>query len=98
MNTTCITAEVLTYGPFRLLVMGVYLPRQFPVHLVETLDCICNAIGHFEMVAESAVNRESWGCKLQTKGVSTQRGNQNKRDRHIESSNQGIFPRSAFQF
>ena len=53
--------------------MYVCLPRQFAVHLVETLDCIRYAIGHFEMVAESAIYRGSRGCKLQTNGVSSQR-------------------------
>ena len=54
--------------------MHVCLSRQFIVHLVETLDCIRYAIGHFEMVAESAINCESRGCKLQTNGGSMQRG------------------------
>jgi hypothetical protein len=54
--------------------MHVCLPRQLPVHLVETFDCIRYPIGHFKMVAESAINRESRGCKLQTDGVSSQRG------------------------
>ena len=34
------TAEVLTYGPLRMLAMRVCLPRYFIVHLVETLDRI----------------------------------------------------------
>jgi hypothetical protein len=54
-----VTAQALTYGPFRLLAMRVCLPRQFTVHLVETLNRIRYAIGHFEMVAESQINRES---------------------------------------
>ena len=57
-----------------MLAMRVCLPRQFGVHLMETLDCIYYAIGHFEMVAESPINRESRGCKLQTNGVSSQQG------------------------
>ena len=64
------TAEGLTHGPFRLLAMGACLPHQFTVHLVETLDCPCYVIGHFKMVAESAVDREYRGCKLQTNGMS----------------------------
>jgi hypothetical protein len=35
------------------------LPRQYAVHLVETINCIRYVIGHFEIVAESAINRES---------------------------------------
>jgi hypothetical protein len=68
-----VTAQALTYGPFRLLAMRIYFPRQFIVHLVETLGRIPCAIGRFEMVAESTINRESRGCKLQTNGVSSQR-------------------------
>ena len=71
MNAACVIAEALTYGPFRLLAKGVCLARQFAVHLMETLDCIRYPIGHFEMVAESAVNREPRGCKLQTNGFSS---------------------------
>ena len=41
------------------------LPRQPVVHLVETLDCVCYAVGHFEMVAESAINREFRSFQLQ---------------------------------
>ena len=67
------TAQALTHGPFRLLAIRVCLSRQFVVHLVETLDCIRYAIGRFEMVAKSAINRDSRGCKLQTNGVSSQR-------------------------
>ena len=70
MNDTCVIAEALTYGPFRLLAVGVCLRRQFTVHLVETFDCIRYAIGHFEMVAESTIDRESRGCKLQTNAAS----------------------------
>jgi hypothetical protein len=69
-----VAAQVPTYGPLRLLAMHVCLPRQFAVHLVETLDCIHYTIAHFEMVAESPINRESRGCKLQTNGVSSPRG------------------------
>ena len=54
--------------------MRVCFPRQFAVHLLETLECIRYAIGHFETVTESAINRESRGCKLQTNGVPSQRG------------------------
>ena len=68
------TAQVLTCGPFRLLGIRVCLSRQFAIHLVETLNCVRYTIGHFEMVADSAMNRESCGCKLQTNGVSSQRG------------------------
>ena len=68
----CVTADALTYGPFRLL--PICLVCQFAVHLVETFNCIRYAIGHFEMVAKSAINREPRGCKLQTNGVSGQRG------------------------
>ena len=53
--------------------MRVCFPRQFAVHLLETLECIRYAIGHFETVTESVINRESRGCKLQTNGVSNQR-------------------------
>ena len=53
--------------------MRACLPRQFTVHSVKTLDRIRYAIGHFEMVAESQINHESRGCKLQTNGVSNQR-------------------------
>ena len=70
INGACVTAQALTYGPFRLLAMRVCLPRQFVVHLVETLDCARYAVSHFEMVAESPINRESRGCKLQTNRVS----------------------------
>jgi hypothetical protein len=73
INAACVTVQVLTYGPFRLLSMRVCLSRQFVVHFVETLDCIHDAIGHFEMVAESTINRESRRCKLQTHGMSSQR-------------------------
>ena len=69
INTAWVTAQALTYGPFRLLAMRACLPRQFAVHLLETLECIHYTIGHFEMVAESAINRESRGCKLRTIGV-----------------------------
>ena len=37
---------------------------------METFDCIRYAIGHFEMVTESTIDRESRGCKLQTNAVS----------------------------
>jgi hypothetical protein len=69
-----VTAQALTYGPFRLLAMRVGLLRQFTVHLVETLNGVRCAIGHFEIVAEGAINRESCRCKLQTNGISSQRG------------------------
>ena len=66
--------------------MRVRLPHQFTVHLVETLNCIRYAIGHFEMVAESIINRESRGGKLQANEVSGQRGGtRTKEDTHIES-------------
>ena len=68
----CVTVDALTYGPFRLL--PVCFVCQFAVHLVETLDCVRYAIGHFEMVAKSAINRKPRGCKLQTNRVSSQRG------------------------
>ena len=74
INAAWVAAQALTDTPFRLLAMRVCLPSQFTVHLVETLDCIRHAIGHFEMVAESPINRGSLGRKLQTKGVSSQRG------------------------
>ena len=45
--------------------MHVYLARQFAVHVAETLDCVRYAIGRFEVVAESAIDRESRDCKLQ---------------------------------
>ena len=67
------TAQALTHGPARQLAMCVCLSRQFVVHLIETLDCIRYAVGHFEMVAKSAINCESRGRKLQTNGVSRQR-------------------------
>jgi hypothetical protein len=54
--------------------MRVYLPRQFAVHLVETLACIRYTTGLFEMFAESQINCEPWGCKLQSNGVSSPRG------------------------
>ena len=73
MNAACVTAQALTYGPFHLLVIRVCLPPQSTVHLVEALDCIYYAIGHFEMVAESPINHESRGCKLQTNGMSSHR-------------------------
>jgi hypothetical protein len=53
--------------------MRVYLPRQFAVHLVETLDCVHYVIGYFKMVTESPINREYRGCKLQTNGMLSQR-------------------------
>ena len=68
------TAQALTYSPFHLLAMCIRLPRQFVVHLLATPDCVRYAVGHFEMVAESPVNRESRGCKLRTNGVSSPRG------------------------
>ena len=74
MNVACVTAQALTYNPFCLLPMRGYLPRQFTIHFVETLDPIRGAIGHFEMFAKSPINRGSRGCKLQTIGVSSQRG------------------------
>ena len=67
------TVQALTYNPFHRLAMHVCLARQFTVHLVETLDCVRYTIGDFETVAESVVNRESRGCKLQTNEVSSQR-------------------------
>ena len=76
--------------------MRVRLPHQFTVHLVETLNCIRYAIGHFEMVAESVISRESRGGKLQANEVSGQRGGtRTKEDTHIESGNRGIYPRTA---
>ena len=74
MNAAPVTAQGRTCGPFRLLGMRVALPRQFAVHLVETLDCIRYAVGHFQTIAENAINRESRGCKLRTNGGSSQRG------------------------
>jgi hypothetical protein len=68
-----VTAQALTDGPFRLLAMRGCLPQKFFVHLVEALDCIRYVVGHFETVAESAINREPRGCKLQTNGVSSPR-------------------------
>ena len=41
---------------------------------METLDSIAYAIGRFEMVAESPINRESRGCKLRANGVSGEQG------------------------
>ena len=67
------TTEAPTYGPFHLLVMGVCPPRQFTAHLVEAFDCVSHEIGRFEMVAESTVNGEPWGCNLQTNKISSQR-------------------------
>ena len=55
------TLQALTYGPFRHLAIRVCLPRQFAVHLVETIDCVRYAVGHFEMVTESPINREFLG-------------------------------------
>ena len=69
-----VTAKALTYGPFRLFVIHVCLLRQLAVHLAETVDCVCCPIGHFEMVAESAVNHESRDCKLQTNSISSVQG------------------------
>jgi hypothetical protein len=97
-NAACITAEVLTYGPLHLLAMRICLRRKFAVHLVETLDRFRYAIGRFEVVAESVINRESRSCKLQTKGVSSQRGTRTKGNAYIESGMQGISPRTACQF
>ena len=71
MNAACVTAPALTYCPLHLLVRRVCLPRQFTVHLLETLDCIRYAIGRFEMIAENPINCESRGCKLQTNRVSS---------------------------
>ena len=67
------TANALTYDPFRLLAMSICLPQQFVVHLVETLECIRYAIGRFEMVAEGAINCKFWDGKLQTNGMLSQR-------------------------
>ena len=53
-----------------MFTMQVRLSSQFSRHLVETIDRIRYAVYPFEMVAESAINREPRGCKLQTKGVS----------------------------
>ena len=66
-------AHALTYDPFRLLTICVCLPCQFIVHLLETLDCVRYAVGHFEIIAESPINCEPRGCKLQTNGVSSPR-------------------------
>ena len=54
--------------------MSICLPQQFTVHLVETLECIRYVIGHFEMVAESAINCKFQDGKLhwQTNGMSSQ--------------------------
>jgi hypothetical protein len=60
--------------------MRACLQYQFAVHLVETLDCFRYASGHFEMIAESAINRESRGSKLQTNGMSTQRAAPERKD------------------
>ena len=54
--------------------MQVRLSSQLTRHLVETLGRIRHAVCHFEMVAESPINRESRGCKLRTNGVSGERG------------------------
>ena len=61
---------MLTYSPCLLLAMRVCLLHRFTVHLVATLDCVRYAVGHFEMMAESPINHESRGYKLQTNGVS----------------------------
>ena len=74
MNAAPVTAQARTCGPFRLLATRVCLPHQFAVHLLETLDGIRYAVGHFQMIAESAINRESRSCKLQTNAVSSRRG------------------------
>jgi hypothetical protein len=60
--------------------MRICLRRKFPVHSMETLDRIRYTIGHFEVVAESAVYRESRSCELQTNGVSSQRGAPEQKD------------------
>ena len=80
-DAACVIAQALTYSPFRLFTMRamrVSLPFQFAVHLMETLYCVRYAVGHFEMIAESAINCESRGCKLQTKGCQAQGASERK--------------------
>jgi hypothetical protein len=100
-NAACITAEVLTYGPLHLLAMRICLRRKFAVHLVETLDRFRYAIGHFEVVAESAIYRESRSCKLQTNGVSSQREVPEQKEIHTLRAASKAFlhePRVNFDF
>ena len=84
IHAGCVTAQALTYGPFRPLAVRVCLPHQFAVHSPETLDCIRYVIGNFEIIAESTINRESRGCKLQTNGVSSPRRCSKRRYSHCE--------------
>ena len=74
MNAACVIVPALTYNPFHLLAMRVCLLCQFTVQLVETLDCVRYAVGHFEVIAENPIYCESRGCKLLTNGVSSPRG------------------------
>ena len=66
MNAACMTAQALTYDPFR---QHLFLP-QFTVHLMETFHCIRYAVSHFKIITKSPINHEYQGCKLQNNGVS----------------------------
>ena len=50
--------------------MADCLLSQIAIHVVETIDRLTEAVGHFKMVAESPIYHESRDRELQTHHVS----------------------------
>ena len=86
----CVTA--LTYNPYHLLTARVCLLCQFALHLAETLNRLCEAARHSEMVADGPINCEPRDPKLQADGMSKLQRGPGQNNTNPDSGIQGISP------